>query len=89
MFDLSPADPAGPILDCRAGGSGFAAETPGALAVDPAYALGFAEWPGWSAPFWFQRGARHMLVVDAGQVLRHRGELIGRLARRGPRTARP
>jgi hypothetical protein len=41
MFDLVPDDLAGPILDCCAGGSSFAAETGGgAVAVDPAYALG-------------------------------------------------
>jgi hypothetical protein len=43
MFDLTPGDLTGPVLDCCAGGSGFTAATPGALAVDPAYALGFDE----------------------------------------------
>jgi len=40
MFDLAPVDLAtGSVLDCCAGGSGFAAETGGrAIAVDPAYA---------------------------------------------------
>jgi hypothetical protein len=39
MFDLSPV---GSILDCCAGGSSFAAETPDVIAVDPAYAMGYA-----------------------------------------------
>jgi hypothetical protein len=44
MFDLAPDDPTGPVLDCCAGGSSFAAETDGpVIAVDPAYALGRAE----------------------------------------------
>jgi hypothetical protein len=43
MFDLSPADLAGPVLDCCAGGASFAAETPKVLAVDPSYAAGFDE----------------------------------------------
>ncbi len=43
MFDLSPEDLTGVTLDCCAGGASFAAETPGALAMDPAYAKGFAE----------------------------------------------
>jgi len=42
MFDLAPADVAGSVLDCCAGGSSFAAETGGrVIAADPAYALGF------------------------------------------------
>ncbi|GAA3436861.1 hypothetical protein GCM10018954_064710 [Kutzneria kofuensis] len=43
MFDLSPADLTGRVLDCCAGGSGFAADVPDAIAVDPAYALGYDE----------------------------------------------
>jgi hypothetical protein len=44
MFDLTPDDLAGSVLDCCAGGSSFAAETGGrVIAVDPAYALGPAE----------------------------------------------
>ncbi|TWF81922.1 methyltransferase family protein [Pseudonocardia hierapolitana] len=44
MFDLTPDDLAGPILDCCAGGASFAAETGGrVVAVDPAYALGPGE----------------------------------------------
>ncbi|QUQ63585.1 hypothetical protein JJ691_12980 [Kutzneria sp. CA-103260] len=43
MFDLSPAHLAGATLDCCAGGASFAAETAGALAMDPAYAMGIAE----------------------------------------------
>jgi hypothetical protein len=43
MFDLSTGEPAGTILDCCAGGSSFAAETPGAVAVDPVYAKGIDE----------------------------------------------
>jgi hypothetical protein len=41
MFDLAAGDLVGPVLDCCAGGSSFAAETGGwVVAVDPAYALG-------------------------------------------------
>ena len=41
MFDLTPEDLTGPVVDCCAGGSSFAAETNGrVVAVDPAYALG-------------------------------------------------
>lgn len=41
MFDLTPDDLAGSVLDCCAGGSSFAAETGGRIvAVDPAYAMG-------------------------------------------------
>lgn len=41
MFDLASDDLVGPVLDCCAGGSSFAAETDGrVIAVDPAYALG-------------------------------------------------
>jgi hypothetical protein len=41
MFDLTPDDLAGSVLDCCAGGASFAAETGGrVVAVDPAYALG-------------------------------------------------
>jgi len=43
MFDLSPEDLAGAMLDCCAGGASFAAETPGVLAVDPVYAKGKEE----------------------------------------------
>jgi hypothetical protein len=44
MFDLVPGDLTGPVLDCCAGGSSFAAETGGeVLAVDPAYAMGREE----------------------------------------------
>ena len=44
MFDLVPGDLNGPVLDCCAGGSSFAAETGGeVLAVDPAYAMGREE----------------------------------------------
>ncbi|EWM18391.1 mucin-5AC [Kutzneria sp. 744] len=39
MFDLSPG---GSFLDCCAGGSSFAAETPDVIAVDPAYTMGYA-----------------------------------------------
>lgn len=42
MFDLPAALP-GRILDCCAGGSGFTAAVPGAVAADPAYAQSFAE----------------------------------------------
>jgi SAM-dependent methyltransferase len=41
MFGLTPADLAAAVLDCCAGGSGFAAETAArVVAADPAYALG-------------------------------------------------
>jgi hypothetical protein len=41
MFDLTPGDLAGPVLDCGAGGSSLAADTEGGVvAVDPAYVLG-------------------------------------------------
>lgn len=41
MFDLTPDDLTGSVLDCCAGGSSFAAETDGrVVAVDPAYAVG-------------------------------------------------
>jgi hypothetical protein len=44
MFDLTAADlAAGSTLDCGAGGSSFAADAEGIVAVDPAYALGPAE----------------------------------------------
>ena len=43
MFGLSPADLAGSVLDCCAGGSSFVASSSNAVAVDPAYALGHAE----------------------------------------------
>jgi hypothetical protein len=44
MFDLAPDDLTGPVLDCCAGGSSFAAETGGpVIALDPAYALGRSE----------------------------------------------
>jgi hypothetical protein len=44
MFDLTPEDLAGSVLDCSAGGSSFTAETEGrVVAVDPAYALGRRE----------------------------------------------
>jgi methyltransferase family protein len=44
MFDLTPEDLAGSVLDCSAGGSSFTAETDGrVVAVDPAYALGRRE----------------------------------------------
>lgn len=40
MFDLTPEDLAGSLLDCSAGGSSFTAETAGrVVAVDPAYAM--------------------------------------------------
>ena len=39
MFDLSPG---GSVLDCCAGGSSFCAETSDVIAVDPAYAMGYA-----------------------------------------------
>lgn len=40
MFDLTPEDLAGSVLDCSAGGSSFTAETDGrVVAVDPAYAM--------------------------------------------------
>jgi hypothetical protein len=44
MFDLTAGELAAvSVLDCCAGGSSLTAETPGrAVAVDPAYALGFA-----------------------------------------------
>ena len=42
MFDL-PAWLPGRILDCCAGGSGFTAAVPGAVAADPAYAMSFAD----------------------------------------------
>jgi SAM-dependent methyltransferase len=42
MFDL-PAELPARILDCCAGGSGFTAAVPGALAADPAYALSFVD----------------------------------------------
>jgi hypothetical protein len=46
MFDLTPEDLTGSVLDCCAGGSSFAAETGGrVVAVDPAYALGHASSP--------------------------------------------
>jgi hypothetical protein len=41
MFGLTTAEEAAAVLDCCAGGSGFAAETAArVVAVDPAYALG-------------------------------------------------
>ena len=41
MFGLTMAEEAAAVLDCCAGGSGFAAETAArVVAVDPAYALG-------------------------------------------------
>jgi hypothetical protein len=44
MFDLTPGDLTGSVLDCCAGGSSFAAETDGrVVAVDPAYAMGSEE----------------------------------------------
>jgi hypothetical protein len=44
MFDLTPEDLAGSVLDCSAGGSSFTAETDGrVVAVDPAYAVGRRE----------------------------------------------
>ncbi|MBL1077135.1 methyltransferase domain-containing protein [Nocardia sp. 2] len=44
MFDLSPADVAGSVLDCCSGGSSFAAETGTRVtAVDPMYRLGHEE----------------------------------------------
>jgi hypothetical protein len=42
MFDLPPGRLPGAILDCCAGGAGFAAETEGVVAVDPWYATGRA-----------------------------------------------
>lgn len=47
MFDLTPEDLAGSVLDCSAGGSSFTAETDGrVVAVDPAYATGRSELAG-------------------------------------------
>lgn len=41
MFDLTPDDVVGSVLDCSAGGSSFTAETDGrVVAVDPAYVVG-------------------------------------------------